>query len=203
MSWKNYLWRHYLLWSSILLMEGRTHTANYVIYYQEKKWSLLETWFVLFYEIMVNLWAFLFLSLPWLLGSSAPYFMAHYSNNITRVVDIWLLNPSRLQPPSGQHRARRRARTHKLRDHDLSRSQTLNQLSHPGTPVPRWFWHSIVSSLELYLSLRPWWPTLSQVYGRCSINVFLNWKEHEGCEERDHFCTEQSLAGSRCPWGLN
>ena len=42
---------------------------------------------------------------------------------------IW----SRLQALSGQHRAQCRARTHKLRDHDLSWSRTLNQLSHPGT----------------------------------------------------------------------
>ena len=45
---------------------------------------------------------------------------------------IW----NRLQALSCQHRARRRARTHKLWDRDLSRSQTLNWLSHPG--APRW-----------------------------------------------------------------
>ena len=42
--------------------------------------------------------------------------------------------PSRLQALSCQHRARRGARTHGPRDHDLSRSQTLNRLSHPGAP---------------------------------------------------------------------
>ena len=41
----------------------------------------------------------------------------------------------RLQALSCQHRARRGARTHKLWDHDLSRSWKLNQLSHLGTPV--------------------------------------------------------------------
>ena len=41
---------------------------------------------------------------------------------------------SRLQAPSCQHRARRGARTHELRDHDLSGSRTLNRLSHPGAP---------------------------------------------------------------------
>ena len=41
---------------------------------------------------------------------------------------------SRLQALNRQHRARRGARTHELRDHDLSRSWTLNQLSHPGAP---------------------------------------------------------------------
>ena len=34
-----------------------------------------------------------------------------------------------------QHRAWRRARTHVLCDHDVSWSQTLNQLSHPGAPT--------------------------------------------------------------------
>ena len=43
---------------------------------------------------------------------------------------IW----SRLQAPNYQHRAWRRAQTHRPWDHVLSRSRTLNQLSHPGTP---------------------------------------------------------------------
>ena len=41
---------------------------------------------------------------------------------------------SRLQAPSFQYRARRGARTHKPRDHDLSRSRTLRRLSRPGAP---------------------------------------------------------------------
>ena len=40
----------------------------------------------------------------------------------------------RLQALSCQHRARHGARTHRLGDHDLSRSRTLNRLSHLGTP---------------------------------------------------------------------
>ena len=40
---------------------------------------------------------------------------------------------SRLQDLSCQHRALRRAWTHKLRDHDLSRSQVFNRLSHSRT----------------------------------------------------------------------
>ena len=43
---------------------------------------------------------------------------------------IW----SRLQALSCQHRARHGARTHRPLDHDLSRSRTLNWLSHPGAP---------------------------------------------------------------------
>ena len=43
--------------------------------------------------------------------------------------------PSRLQAPSCQHRAWCRAWTHEPWDHDLSWSQTLNRLSHLGTPV--------------------------------------------------------------------
>ena len=41
---------------------------------------------------------------------------------------------SRLRALSCQHRAQRGARTHKPEDHDPSRSQKLNQLSHPGAP---------------------------------------------------------------------
>ena len=37
--------------------------------------------------------------------------------------------------PPCQHRARCGAYTHELRDHDLSRRQTLNRLSHPGAPL--------------------------------------------------------------------
>ena len=42
---------------------------------------------------------------------------------------------SRLQALSHHPRARRGARTHRPRDHDLSRSRTLNRLSHPGAPL--------------------------------------------------------------------
>ena len=45
---------------------------------------------------------------------------------------IW----SRLQALSCQHRVPRGARTHEIRDRDLSQSRTLNQLSHPGAPSP-------------------------------------------------------------------
>ena len=44
---------------------------------------------------------------------------------------IW----SRPQALSCQHRAPRRARTHKPRDHDLSGSRMHNRLSHPEAPV--------------------------------------------------------------------
>ena len=43
---------------------------------------------------------------------------------------IW----NRLLALSCQHRARHGAWTHGPRDHDLSRSRTLNRLSHPGAP---------------------------------------------------------------------
>ena len=41
---------------------------------------------------------------------------------------------SRFQAPSCQHRAWHGAQTHKPWDHDLSQSQTLNWMSHPGAP---------------------------------------------------------------------
>ena len=44
---------------------------------------------------------------------------------------IW----SRFQALSWQHTAWLRASTSKLWDHDLSQSQMLNRLSHPGTPM--------------------------------------------------------------------
>ena len=42
---------------------------------------------------------------------------------------------SKLQALSCQHRARCGARTHEPQDQDLSQSQLLNRLSHPGAPI--------------------------------------------------------------------
>ena len=87
---------------------------------------------------------------------------------------------SRLQAPSCQHRARHRTQTHGLRHHDLSRSRTLNRLSHSGAPRLSSFFTSLpdpmflVYGVILYilLKIRCWgtWvaqsvkrPTLAQV----------------------------------------
>ena len=44
-------------------------------------------------------------------------------------------NPKRAPSPElSAHRARHGAQTHEPRDHDPSRSRTLNLLSHPGAP---------------------------------------------------------------------
>ena len=48
---------------------------------------------------------------------------------------IW----SGLQALSCQHRAWHRAQTHRVWDHDLSWSRTLNRLSHPGAPKMKCF----------------------------------------------------------------
>ena len=68
---------------------------------------------------------------------------------------IW----SRLQAPSCQHRAQRGARPHEPWDHDLSRSWTLNRLSHPGAPEIRVFkWMSafwMLTSSVVFLHLAP------------------------------------------------
>ena len=56
---------------------------------------------------------------------------------------------SRLQAPSCQHRARCGARTHEPWDHDLSRSQTLNRLSHPGAPHDIYFKHLFIFETEI------------------------------------------------------
>ena len=59
---------------------------------------------------------------------------------------------SRLEALSCQHRAWHGARTHELWDHDLSRSQTLKQLSHPGAPVFNYFrFHIQVRSCSICL----------------------------------------------------
>ena len=52
---------------------------------------------------------------------------------------------SRLQAPSCQHRARHGAGTHDLWDHDLSWSQMLNWLNHPGGPA------YVIFEKELYV----------------------------------------------------
>ena len=73
---------------------------------------------------------------------------------------------SRLQALSCQHRAPHGARTHRPRDHDLSRSRTLNRLSHPGAPGIRWFTvHRRKKCLVFKLTYgAPGW--LSQLKGR-------------------------------------
>ena len=65
----------------------------------------------------------------------------------------------------GQQRARCGARTHKPRDHELSRSQMLNQLSHPGAP------------LETFLAVTPGMEGMlltSGVPGIQSLGILLN-----------------------------
>ena len=60
--------------------------------------------------------------------------------------------PSRLQALSCQHRARQRAGTHRLPDHDLSGSQTLDRLSHPGAPGDGFNIQSSTSCKFLFLT---------------------------------------------------
>ena len=60
---------------------------------------------------------------------------------------------SSLQALSSQHRARHRAQTHKLWDHDMSQSQTPNWLSHPGTPHLLFLKHLLKGRRFLGLSL--------------------------------------------------
>ena len=57
---------------------------------------------------------------------------------------------SRLQAPSCQHGAPCGAQTHKPQDHDLSRSRTLDRLSHPGTHVKVIFYDYI--NILMYIS---------------------------------------------------
>ena len=82
---------------------------------------------------------------------------------------------SRLQVPSCQHRARRGAWTHQPWDHDLSWSQTLNWLSHPGTPmiifleeeknkILSWSGHSLNSSF--------WWFFFEEI-STCYVTFYF------------------------------
>ena len=57
----------------------------------------------------------------------------------------------RLQALSCHHKAWCRAPTHRPRDYDLSRSQTLNRLSHPG--VPHYFQY-ILNTSKPYVDFR-------------------------------------------------
>ena len=85
---------------------------------------------------------------------------------------IW----SRLQALSCQHRARCGARTHGLRDHDLSWSQTLNQLNHPGAPdiyhfnqglYNNWLQHQVV-----------WYSVFNKYLGTCVHSTVLDDLKH-------------------------
>ena len=108
---------------------------------------------------------------------------------------------SRLQALSAQHRAQRVARTHEQWDHDLSPSQMLNRLSHPGAPwnfyVP-WLLpllrrpmldtvqpqHGGYWLLEWLCSVlsptNPWWgcSTLKQIWGRSWQRNLISWRIH-------------------------
>ena len=73
---------------------------------------------------------------------------------------------SRLQALSHhQPRARRGARTHRRRDRDLSWSQMLNRLSHPGAPrVVSFYWTNVTVSWEAFPFFLPWCFSSSFIY---------------------------------------
>ena len=79
---------------------------------------------------------------------------------------IW----SRLQVPSCQHRARCRARTHTLWDHDLSRSRIPNRLSHPGAPG----YSSFDSHLQAHLPLL-WTGMRDTSLQATSVTLTFSW----------------------------
>ena len=72
-------------------------------------------------------------------GQERLYFSSLFLNFFLMFIYFWERGgyriQSRLQALSCQHRAQRGARSHELWDHDLSRSQTLNRLSPPGTAM--------------------------------------------------------------------
>ena len=63
---------------------------------------------------------------------------------------------SRLQTLIGLHRAWRRAQTHKLWDHDLRWSRSLNRLSHPGAPTFQFFWHNSCQMVVTQQAVATW-----------------------------------------------
>ena len=83
---------------------------------------------------------------------------------------------SRLQALSCQHRAQCGARTHRLQDHDLSRSRTLNRLSHPGAPRTQWIFikSKYTSSTTFSLWMGNWWFKKCNFISASKINVKKN-----------------------------
>ena len=73
---------------------------------------------------------------------------------------------SRPQALSCQHRAWCGAQTHEPWDHDLSRNQTLNWLSHPGTPSFHVFSSAFIYLFNVYLFLRETETECKSVRGR-------------------------------------
>ena len=76
---------------------------------------------------------------------------------------------NRLQALSCQPRARRGARTHGPRDHDLGRSRTPNRLSHPGAPSS----HSFDTHPCLIFSLQTFMSSHSALRNTLRIAIFL------------------------------
>ena len=97
---------------------------------------------------------------------------------------------SRLQVLSCQHRARHGARTHELRDHDLSRSRTLNRLSHPGALTIFFFFlisHDSVCWLSssftglLWVQLRKTWHGYASLHGVLHCGLLDSTDHHLNC----------------------
>ena len=91
---------------------------------------------------------------------------------------IW----SRPQALSCQHRAWWEAQTHKMWDHDLSQSQMLNWLSHPGVPWPSvniWGWTSADFQSSIYSSFF-WYSVLQTpatwVSSQLSVQLLQCWE---------------------------
>ena len=83
---------------------------------------------------------------------------------------------SRLQALSCQHRAWRRTQTHELLDHDLSRSPTLNQLSHPVTPliVVLIFNFLMTYNVEYSLHMLLCHLYITLIYSEVSVKMFCS-----------------------------
>ena len=80
--------------------------------------------------------------------------------------------------------------THELWDHDLSWSWMLNQLSHPGTPVPPQFWHNyfVITQMDNLGSLNR--------YSTLLYSMQASWLEHISCRQKYLEGTQKELRSS-------
>ena len=93
---------------------------------------------------------------------------------------------SGLQALSCQHRAWCGAQTHELRDHDLSQSQTLNQLSHPGALMTALFrgfdFHTLYLLLSSTAEQMHWHKILEDI--RTFVDPVDSAREHGSHQEQ-------------------
>ena len=102
-------------------------------------------------------------------------------------------NPKQAPGSSCQHRARHGARSHKPWDHDLSWSQTLNRLSHPGASPKTLF----TKSLFIYFEVEKEWMGGQRERGTEDPTWALCWRQRAWCGAKTHKSWDRDLSWSR------